>query len=41
MTIAEYAAGQVSRNCTFYQRKSNDAFAPCPMFGDKQVAAMG
>ncbi|TCG07210.1 High potential iron-sulfur protein [Paraburkholderia steynii] len=38
---AKYAAGQVCRNCTFYQGKSSDAFAPCPMFGGKQVAANG
>lgn len=38
---AKYATGQVCSNCTFYQGKSNDAFAPCPMFGGKQVAARG
>ena len=38
---AKYTAGQVCSNCTFYQGKSNDAFAPCPMFGGKQVAAKG
>ncbi|MGF6637072.1 hypothetical protein OKW38_001528 [Paraburkholderia sp. MM5496-R1] len=38
---AKYAAGQVCRNCAFYQGKSNDAFAPCPIFGGKQVAGKG
>ncbi|AUT66532.1 high-potential iron-sulfur protein [Paraburkholderia terrae] len=38
---AKYAAGQVCGNCTFYQGKPGDAFAPCPMFGGKQVAGKG
>ncbi|QBR03950.1 high-potential iron-sulfur protein [Paraburkholderia pallida] len=38
---AKYAAGQVCGNCTFYQGKPSDAFAPCPMFGGKQVAGKG
>ena len=35
---ARYAAGQKCNNCTFYQGKAADAFAPCPMFGGKQVS---
>jgi hypothetical protein len=38
---AKYATGQACSNCTFYQGKSNDEFAPCPMFGGKQVAGKG
>ncbi|MFX1766374.1 high-potential iron-sulfur protein [Paraburkholderia sp. A1RI-2L] len=38
---AKYGAGQACSNCTFYQGKSIDAFAPCPMFGGKQVAGKG
>jgi hypothetical protein len=38
---AKYAAGQICGNCTFYQGKTGDAFAPCPMFGGKQVAGKG
>lgn len=38
---AKYAAGQLCSNCTFYQGKTSDAFAPCPMFGGKQVAGKG
>lgn len=38
---AKYAVGQVCGNCTFYQGKPGDAFAPCPMFGGKQVAGKG
>ncbi|WP_322052908.1 high-potential iron-sulfur protein [Paraburkholderia bannensis] len=38
---AKYAAGQVCSNCTFYQGRPGDAFAPCPMFGGKQVAGKG
>ena len=38
---AKYAAGQVCGNCTFYQGTAGDAFAPCPMFGGKQVAGKG
>jgi hypothetical protein len=38
---AKYAAGQICGNCTFYQGKARDAFAPCPMFGGKQVADKG
>ncbi|MEX3823575.1 high-potential iron-sulfur protein [Paraburkholderia sp. BR14262] len=39
--FAKYAAGQDCSNCTFYQGKATDAFAPCPMFGGKQVAGKG
>jgi hypothetical protein len=38
---AKYAAGQDCGNCSFYQGKPTDAFAPCPMFAGKQVAAKG
>ncbi|MDR5855690.1 high-potential iron-sulfur protein [Caballeronia sp. LZ062] len=37
----KYAAGQECGNCQFYQGKASDPFAPCPMFGGKQVAAKG
>ncbi|WP_027793274.1 high-potential iron-sulfur protein [Paraburkholderia acidipaludis] len=39
--FAKYAAGQDCSNCTFYQGKAADAWAPCPMFGGKQVAGKG
>jgi hypothetical protein len=39
--FAKYAAGEECDNCSFYQGKSTDAFAPCPMFAGKQVAAKG
>ncbi|VWB84997.1 high-potential iron-sulfur protein [Burkholderia lata] len=38
---AKYAAGQICSNCTLYQGKPSDTFAPCPMFGGKQVAGKG
>jgi hypothetical protein len=38
---AKYAAGQMCSNCQFFQGKPTDAFAPCPMFGGKQVAGKG
>jgi High potential iron-sulfur protein len=38
---AKYAAGEACGNCSFYQGKPTDAFAPCMMFGGKQVAAAG
>ena len=38
---AKYAAGQDCGNCSFYQGKPTDAFAPCPMFANKQVASKG
>jgi hypothetical protein len=37
----KYAAGQECSNCQFFQGKPTDAFAPCPMFGGKQVAGKG
>jgi hypothetical protein len=39
--FAKYAAGQDCSNCTFYQGKATDAWAPCPMFGGKEVAGKG
>ncbi|SDB87231.1 high-potential iron-sulfur protein [Paraburkholderia lycopersici] len=39
--FAKYAAGEDCGNCSFYQGKATDAFAPCPMFGGKQVAGKG
>jgi hypothetical protein len=38
---AKYAAGEECSNCQFFQGKPTDAFAPCPMFGGKQVAGKG
>jgi High potential iron-sulfur protein len=38
---AKYAAGQTCANCQFYQGKATDAYAPCPMFGGKQVKGSG
>ena len=37
----KYAAGQVCANCALYQGKPTDPWAPCPLFGNKQVAAKG
>lgn len=38
----KYAAGEKCGNCQFFQSKTaTDAFAPCPMFGGKQVANGG
>ena len=37
----KYVAGQKCANCQFFQGKPTDAFAPCPMFGGKQVANGG
>ena len=37
----KYAAGEDCGNCQFFQGKPSDAFAPCPMFGGKQVAGKG
>ncbi|NIE65433.1 High potential iron-sulfur protein [Burkholderia sp. Ax-1719] len=39
--FARYAAGQDCGNCTFYQGKSSDSAANCPLFGGKRVAAAG
>ncbi|MEM5389353.1 high-potential iron-sulfur protein [Paraburkholderia phymatum] len=38
---AKYAAGQDCGNCSFFQGKATDAYAPCPMFAGKQVANKG
>ncbi|APR34302.1 high-potential iron-sulfur protein [Paraburkholderia sp. SOS3] len=38
---AKYTAGEDCGNCSFYQGKPTDAFAPCPMFAGKQVSAKG
>jgi len=37
----KYAAGQTCSNCTLYQGKPTDAWAPCPIFPGKQVAGKG
>ncbi|CAB3725892.1 high-potential iron-sulfur protein [Trinickia soli] len=37
----KYAAGQECSNCQFFQGKPTDAFAPCPIFGGKQVSGKG
>jgi hypothetical protein len=39
--FAKYTAGEDCSNCSFYQGKPADAFAPCPMFAGKQVSAKG
>jgi high potential iron-sulfur protein len=39
--FAKYAAGEACGNCSFYQGKATDTFAPCPMFAGKQVAGKG
>src|ERR1044072_7681881 len=39
--FAKYAPGQDCGNCSFYQGKPTDAYAGCPMFAGKQVAAKG
>jgi len=39
--FAKYVPGEDCSNCSFYQGKPTDAFAPCPMFGGKQVAGKG
>ncbi|WP_250492763.1 high-potential iron-sulfur protein [Caballeronia sp. GAWG1-1] len=39
--FAKYAAGEDCGNCQFYQGKAADAYAPCPMFANKQVASKG
>lgn len=38
---AKYAAGQTCSNCQFYQGKPADPYAPCAMFGGKQVSGKG
>jgi hypothetical protein len=37
----KFVAGQDCGNCSFYQGKAADAWAPCPMFANKQVATKG
>ena len=37
----KYVAGQTCANCTLYQGKPTDAWASCPIFGNKQVAGKG
>lgn len=37
----KYAPGQVCANCALYQGKPTDPWAPCPLFGNRQVAAKG
>ena len=37
----KYVAGQACANCTLYQGKPTDAWASCPIFGNKQVAGKG
>lgn len=37
----KFVAGQECSNCQFFQGKPTDAFAPCPMFGGKQVSGKG
>ena len=39
--FAKYAPGQDCGNCSFYQGKASDPYAPCPMFAGKQVEAKG
>lgn len=38
---SKYAAGEDCGNCNFFQGKPTDAFAPCQIFGGKQVAGKG
>lgn len=37
----KHEASQTCSNCQLFQGKANDAWAPCPIFGGKQVAANG
>ena len=37
----KYAPGQACANCTLFQGKPTDAWAPCPIFANKQVAGKG
>jgi len=39
--FTRYAAGQDCGNCSFYQGKASDEFAPCPMFANKLAASKG
>jgi High potential iron-sulfur protein len=38
---SKYAAGQDCANCSAYQGKPGSMAGPCPLFGEKQVAAKG
>lgn len=38
---AKYKAGEQCNNCSFFQGKPTDVYAPCPMFGGKQVKGTG
>jgi hypothetical protein len=38
---AKYVAGQACVNCSYFQGKSTDTWAPCPMFSGKLVDAKG
>ncbi|WP_207002041.1 high-potential iron-sulfur protein [Trinickia mobilis] len=38
---AKYAAGQDCGTCSFFQGKPTDAWAPCSIFGGKQVSSKG
>ncbi len=37
----KHAAAQKCNNCQLYAGKATDAWAPCPIFGNKQVAGPG
>lgn len=37
----KYVAGQLCKNCNFYQGAASAANAPCPLFGGKLVAGNG
>ena len=37
----KYQPGQICANCTLYQGKPSDTWAPCPAVANKQVAAKG
>ncbi len=37
----QHAATQYCANCQLYQGQPKDAWAPCPLFAGKQVAAKG
>ncbi len=37
----KYKDGQLCRNCTLYQGKPTDPWAPCPIFQGKEVSAKG
>ncbi|QQX88657.1 high-potential iron-sulfur protein [Cupriavidus necator] len=37
----KHEASQKCSNCQLFQGKASDAWGPCPIFGNKQVAANG